>query len=263
MEPPERGTLVHAILEEYLLERLAGAPRSLPRLLAVAETQFDRPPRRRGLVGKALLWRMDKAAIRRDLARFHDEEGDLEPVAAELEFGTGADGADPAVTVALDDGLEVRFKGKADRVDRARVGRARGVGLQDGPTGDADGADARTPWPAAGSSSCRSTPWRPRPASAATSVRARYWLLSEKRGGAVLQPHRHRRGRGPVPRRSSASSPAPWRPARFPGAPGRSPATGSSTTAGSATSTSCARSPGTGSGRARAAPPGARPGAGA
>ncbi len=29
MEPPERGTLVHSILEEYLLERLAGAP---PRL---------------------------------------------------------------------------------------------------------------------------------------------------------------------------------------------------------------------------------------
>src|SRR6202035_3199738 len=92
MEPPERGTLVHSILEEYLLERLAGAPRSLPRLLEVAETQFS-TAEGRGLVGKALLWRMDKAAIRRDLERFHDEEGDLEPLAAELEFGTGAEGA--------------------------------------------------------------------------------------------------------------------------------------------------------------------------
>ena len=34
MEPIERGTLVHAILEDYLLERLAGAPRSLARLLS-------------------------------------------------------------------------------------------------------------------------------------------------------------------------------------------------------------------------------------
>ena len=51
----------------YLLERLAGAPRSLPRLLDRGRGAVRRRPRARGLVGKALLWRMDKAAMRRDL----------------------------------------------------------------------------------------------------------------------------------------------------------------------------------------------------
>ncbi len=179
MEPTERGTLVHAVLEEYLLERLAGAPRSLPRLLAIADTQFE-AAERGGLVGKALLWRMDKTALRRDLVRFHAEEGDLEPLAAELEFGTGAEGADPAVAVTLPDGLEVRFKGKADRVDRSRSGE---LVVSDYKTGKQTVLRGLRNDPVAGGRLLQ----LPIYALAAQArfggdrVRARYWLLSEKR----------------------------------------------------------------------------------
>jgi RecB family exonuclease len=181
MEPPERGTLVHAILEEYLLERLAGAARSLPRLLAIADTQFA-TAQGRGLVGKALLWQMDKAAIRRDLERFHDEEGDLEPLAAELEFGTGIEGGDPAVTVTLDDGREVRFKGKADRVDRTPSGE---LVVSDYKTGKQSTLSALKKDPVAGGRLLQ-LPIYAQAAQArfgvgGESVRARYWLLSEKR----------------------------------------------------------------------------------
>ena len=181
MEPTERGTLVHSILEEYLLERLAGATRSLPRLLAIAETQFA-AAEGRGLVGKALLWRMDKTALRRDLERFHDEEGDLEPLAAELEFGTGVDGADPAVSVTLDNGLEVRFKGKADRVDRAPSGE---LVVSDYKTGRQTMLSALKKDPVAGGRLLQ-LPIYALAAQASFGVdgervRARYWLLSAKR----------------------------------------------------------------------------------
>ena len=180
MEPTERGTLMHAILEEYLLERLAGAPRSLARLLAIAQTQFA-AAEARGLVGKPLLWRMDKAALVRDLERFDVEEGDLEPLAAELEFGTGAEGADPAVTVTLEDGLEVRFKGKADRVDRARSGE---LVVSDYKTGRQTTLKGLKKDPVAGGRLLQ-LPIYAMAAQARfggeTSVQARYWLLSEKR----------------------------------------------------------------------------------
>ncbi|HVA03628.1 MAG TPA: PD-(D/E)XK nuclease family protein [Acidimicrobiales bacterium] len=179
MEPTERGTLVHAILEEYLLERLDGAPRSLPRLLAIAENQFA-VAEGGGLVGKPLLWRMDKAALVRDLVRFHDEEGNLEPLAAELEFGTGEEGADAAVTVTLADGHEVRFKGKADRVDRSRSGE---LVVSDYKTGKQSTLKSLKKDPVAGGRLLQ----LPIYAMAAQTrfggetVQARYWLLSAKR----------------------------------------------------------------------------------
>jgi hypothetical protein len=179
MEPTERGTLVHAILEEYLLERLAGSARSLPRLLDIAEAQFA-SAQSRGRVGKALLWRMDRAAIRRDLIRFHDEEGDLEPLAAELEFGSGADGADPAVIVTLDDGRAVSFKGKADRVDRTRSGE---LVVSDYKTGKQRMLSDLRKDPVAGGRLLQ-LPIYARAARArfgGDTVRARYWLLSESR----------------------------------------------------------------------------------
>jgi len=179
MEPADRGTLVHAILEEYLLERLAGAPRSLPRLLAVAETHFA-AAEGRGLVGKALLWKMDKAAMRRDLIRFHDEEGDLEPLAAELEFGTGAEGADPPVVVTLAGGHEVRFKGKADRVDRAGSGE---LVVSDYKTGRQRMLSDLKRDPVAGGRLLQLPIYAlaARARFGGETVRARYWLLSEKR----------------------------------------------------------------------------------
>ena len=179
MEPAERGTLVHEILEDYVLERLAGAPRSPARQLAIAEEQFSNAEAR-GIVGKALLWRMDRAAIRRDLLRFHAEEGDLEPLAAELEFGTGAEGADPAVTVMVDGGHQVRFKGKADRVDRASSGE---LVVSDYKTGKQRMLSDLKKDPVAGGRLLQLPIYAlaARARFGGDTVRARYWLLSEQR----------------------------------------------------------------------------------
>ncbi|HYA68829.1 MAG TPA: PD-(D/E)XK nuclease family protein, partial [Acidimicrobiales bacterium] len=121
IEPLERGTLLHTILEDYVNERIAGTPRSLERLLAIAENRFTEAETA-GLGGKALLWRLEKAAMRRDLRIVFIEEGDLEPLAAELAFGTAAEESDPAVSVPVATGREVRFRGSADRVDRTTGG---------------------------------------------------------------------------------------------------------------------------------------------
>jgi ATP-dependent helicase/nuclease subunit B len=120
IEARDRGSLVHAILERYLDERIAGAPRSLQLLLSIAEEHLDEAAAG-GMVGKPLLWRLDRAAILRDLHLFYAEEGDLEPLAAELAFGE-EDGGHSAVPVVLGDGRTVRFRGRADRVDRAPGG---------------------------------------------------------------------------------------------------------------------------------------------
>lgn len=120
IEPVERGSLVHAILEEYVAERIAGAGRSLERLLTIAGNHLDETEAS-GLVGKRLLWRMDRAAILRELRRFHCEEGDLRPLSVESAFGIDETDA-PPVTIPLEDGREVRFRGSADRVDRTPSG---------------------------------------------------------------------------------------------------------------------------------------------
>lgn len=112
LRPMDKGTLVHTILERYVRTLLAGEPRSLERLLALAEEGFAELEAR-GLTGKALYWRYERELLVRELRRFYDEDV-LSPLAAELVFGM--DGAEPVV-VALDDGRELRFRGSADRVD--------------------------------------------------------------------------------------------------------------------------------------------------
>jgi hypothetical protein len=180
IEPVERGSLVHAVLEEYLLERLAGVPRSLERLLDISDRHLDEAEEG-GRVGKALLWRLDRAAIRRDLRRFYEEEGDLVPLAAELPFGTDEDGVAPPVTVTLADGRQVRFKGKADRVDRRPSGQ---LVVSDYKTGKQSHLRALSKDPLAGGTLLQ----LPVYAAAADSVfgnegpvHARYWLLSGTR----------------------------------------------------------------------------------
>ncbi len=122
IEPMNRGTLVHAILEEYVKQRVAGAPRSLDQLLAIANGRLDEAETG-GLVGKHLIWRLDRAAIVRDLTRFHIEEGALEPIAAELSFGGSDDDDAPPLMVVLGDGRTVAFQGSIDRVDRTPSGQ--------------------------------------------------------------------------------------------------------------------------------------------
>jgi RecB family exonuclease len=180
MEPITRGTLVHAILETYVAERVDGAARSLTRLLAIAEDQMD-DAASGGMVGKPLLWRMDRSAIVRDLTRFHAEEGLLDPVAAELSFGGDAEGAGPPVIVVLDDGRSVAFRGSVDRVDRTGSGQ---LMVSDYKTGKQSRLTDLTRDPVAAGKLLQ----LPLYAMAATDrfggsgpVHARYWLLSGER----------------------------------------------------------------------------------
>jgi len=180
IEPITRGSLVHAILETYVVERVEGAPRSLERLLSIAGEQLDEAESG-GLVGKPLLWRMDRAAILRDLTRFHAEEGRIEPIAAELTFGGSGDDAGPPVTVLLDDGRSVAFQGSIDRVDRTAAGQ---LMVSDYKTGKQGRLSDLTRDPVAAGKLLQ----LPLYAMAAcerfggpTPVHARYWLLSGER----------------------------------------------------------------------------------
>jgi RecB family exonuclease len=182
IEARDRGSLVHAVLERYVAERIEGAPRSLERLLAICEEHLDEATAG-GMVGKALLWRMDRAAIRRDLHLFFAEEGDLEPLAVELSFGNGEDDV-PAVAVALADGRHVRFRGRADRVDRDAEGT---LVVSDYKTGKQTGISKLSGDPLDGGKRLQ----LPLYALAARTafgwngpVTARYWMVSSERAAA-------------------------------------------------------------------------------
>jgi hypothetical protein len=129
----DRGSLVHEALEQFVAEVLASGPpkpdepwsaAQRARLGVIAE-QTCRDYEARGLTGHRLLWQRAQAEITRDLQTVLDLDDArrardrLVPVAAELAFGMG--GADP-VAIALSDGSSMRFRGSADRVDRAADG---------------------------------------------------------------------------------------------------------------------------------------------
>ena len=131
ISPMERGNLIHNALEEFINE---AAPRSEPgehwnaeerrRLTAIGERLCDEFESA-GLTGRPLLWRLEREQILRDLERFLDEDERLRleqgviPAAVELAFGAEKESA---VTVSLEDGRSVAFRGRIDRVDQAPGG---------------------------------------------------------------------------------------------------------------------------------------------
>ena len=132
ISPLERGSLVHAILEQFIKEAMdAGAPSpregwtplQRERLREIAQQEF-REAERRGVTGRRVLWEVAREDILQDLERFLDDderyradEG-MQPRHAEYAFGF--DG--PPVAMALPGGGEVRFRGFIDRVDVAQDG---------------------------------------------------------------------------------------------------------------------------------------------
>jgi ATP-dependent helicase/nuclease subunit B len=112
ISPAERGTLVHQILEDYVLERIDGAAPSVDRLLDLARVRFAEIEAR-GRTGRSLRWQYDQRIIERELATFVVRD-QLTPVAAELAFGVGDE---TPVSIDLPSGRRLAFKGKADRVD--------------------------------------------------------------------------------------------------------------------------------------------------
>ncbi|WP_307828604.1 PD-(D/E)XK nuclease family protein [Antrihabitans sp. YC2-6] len=140
IDPLTRGNLVHLVLEIYIRECIAGAPRSLDRLLDIgedvlAEARFGSP----GWLPQ--LWEKDSSVIRRDLMEwFARDNRELSegwtPTAAEQDFGPPPD----EVVLDLADG-SIRFSGTVDRIDRHSDGRLR---VTDYKTGKADSYGQQT-----------------------------------------------------------------------------------------------------------------------
>lgn len=119
IEPKERGSLVHRILERYVRGRLEGGVACWEELEQVAKEELD-AARARGVTGADLFWRRECRAILRSLRRFFNEDS-LTALAVELSFGEPGS-AHPPVPVTLADGRTLLFRGRIDRVDKAPDG---------------------------------------------------------------------------------------------------------------------------------------------
>ncbi len=139
----DRGTLMHDVLEEFFVEvdhsgsypgpTEPWSPHHQRRLMEIAEKHCHRAYDR-GIVGSELLWRIDRARIRRDLLLFLDVDSRVRAerrttfLRSELAFGMDAErlGLEPGTEtppVRIDlAGTEVLFRGRIDRVDRAEDG---------------------------------------------------------------------------------------------------------------------------------------------
>jgi RecB family exonuclease len=144
--PRDKGSLVHEILERFIVEAIERSPSGRPwsaadaaRLAEIAE-MVGATYEAEGRTGRAIFWQRDRKRILADLRRFLQEDAayraatGTHPVAAELEFGMpGAELS--AVALSLPDGRTVPFRGKADRVDVAADGA---LHVLDYKTGKAD-----------------------------------------------------------------------------------------------------------------------------
>jgi RecB family exonuclease len=157
IDPRVRGSLVHKVLEDFIREM---PPRSSPdepwsteerdQARAMTAAACDEAVAK-GLTGRPLLWKLERARILREVSRTLDaderirSERGLIPLETEVNFGRGADDAMPALTIDLD-GAQVTFRGQIDRIDTSpapdgelvvydyKTGSANGFkGLEDDP----------------------------------------------------------------------------------------------------------------------------------
>ena len=131
--PMDAGSLVHRVLERFYLEVLERPPEERPapdqpwsradreRMRQLGEEVCDEFEAK-GLTGRPIFWRRDRARILDDLQRFLRADdtrralAGMRPLAVELGFGFGPEEVD-AAPLTLPDGRIVRFRGLADRVD--------------------------------------------------------------------------------------------------------------------------------------------------
>jgi RecB family exonuclease len=198
----DRGSLVHEILQSFVddvLARPAGdrPPPDRPwsatdhaRMRELAERVCDNYEAR-GLTGRPIFWRRERAQILALADRFLTEDdahraGDgSRPVAAELRFGYGDDAGGPGpVILALADGRSLRFRGSADRVDVGDDGTIHVVDYKTGRSddfrrlgpGNPDERGTKLQLPVYGRAA-RQFVGRPD-----APVQARYWFISDREG---------------------------------------------------------------------------------
>jgi len=113
MNPLDRGSLVHDVLDRFVGGVIAGGPSDAGHLRAVAEDVFAEYEAR-GVTGRDIFWRRDRERLLRDLVELlrQDTGRGYTPLRTELRFGP----PDP-VRFALGDGRVIAFRGAVDRVD--------------------------------------------------------------------------------------------------------------------------------------------------
>lgn len=202
--PIDRGRLLHEALEAFIVDVLARPAGGRPaphepwpaadraRLAGIGAALCDQYEAR-GLTGRAIFWRRERAAVLGDLHRFLDADDEhrrrhgTRPLAAELAFGLpGA--ALEAVPIALPDGRAVHFRGLADRVDVGDDGTVHVVDYKSGGAKAferlcADDPDLRgtklqlAVYGAAGARLLTTVP-----GAETGAVHAEYWFVSAKGG---------------------------------------------------------------------------------
>jgi RecB family exonuclease len=142
----DEGTLVHAILEEFVRGAPARPPgeswtaSDLARMREIVARRCD-DAEARGITGRPLLWRFARRRIERTAGQFLlvdtrlRRERDASPRPDGLEVPFGLDGA-PEVSVVLPGARPVRFRGRIDRVDLSSDGER--VVVYDYKTGRSD-----------------------------------------------------------------------------------------------------------------------------
>ncbi len=158
--PRDKGSLVHAALERFLLDVLErpkdkrpgpGKPWAVAdhALLQEIGGAFCDQYESRGLVGRPIFWTRDRRRILADLdlALHHDSEHRAihrsTPMAAELGFGFVGELA--AVEITLPDGRVLRVRGRIDRIDIGADGVVHVIDYKTGSARSAEGISADDP----------------------------------------------------------------------------------------------------------------------
>ncbi len=197
--PLERGSIVHQVLEHFVLERtrrqIDGRAEELDLIKTLTAEAFDEFEGEGSSVPRALL-AMERDSVERKLERWLSAESEMmaewgvKPYEAEFDFGFSSSTA-PAVAVPIGDGETVLFRGKVDRIDRSDDGSRVIVfdyktggsgsygGLEDDPV--KEGRHLQLPLYARAASAIE------HPDADKPVVQAAYWFVFEK-GGGVLKP---------------------------------------------------------------------------
>jgi hypothetical protein len=138
MSPLDRGSLVHAILDEFLRggSRRPWTEADRARLREIADKACAMAEAR-GLTGRRLLWDRDRRVLLAELDAFLVHDGEYraergaETIATELAFGLTTESA-PPVEFVCSDGRRLLLRGKADRIDRLADGRLAVIDYQTG-----------------------------------------------------------------------------------------------------------------------------------
>ena len=201
ISPLEAGSLVHEVLDRFFTrqsqagavpgggQRWTAAQRGeLAAMVTEVAAEFED----RGVTGHPLLWRQERNRIAADLQLLLDDDDQLRAdtgrvqVRSELSFGMREQAA---VRIRLADGREIRFRGSADRVNRA--GNA--LVVVDYKTGSPRRFQAISPDDPTAAGTKLQLPVYAYAARTAlglpgTAVSAEYWFLRKDRGRRITLP---------------------------------------------------------------------------